>query len=166
MLPYASKHNVRLILVNARDIGPSTPYSEAELALILSKDPAENIQFMRGIIAEFASFVAWLVQHEKIPPFEEDKTGNKTGGISLFAWSAGNAIFIPFFAMADTIPSQIRTFIEPYLRSYVLYGKHPHSHDARSTYLMTTLTQIPPTTPSGGQTPLWRKFTAPFATPL
>ena len=137
LMPFAPKHNVRLILVNARDIGQSTPYTEAELALLNSKNPAENAQFMRGVILEFANFVAWLVQHENVPRFVEDSVGGKTGGISLIAWSAGNGFFTPLFALADTIPSDIRTIIEPYLRSYIIYGKYTDS-DAYSSYLTST----------------------------
>lgn len=129
LLPFAASNNLRLVLINGRDISKSTPFDEAELAAIQSKDPATQAKFMRSSVPEYANFVAWYIQHEKVVPFKEDSSGQKTGGLSLLGWSAGSQWFIPFFALADAIPEHTRNAIEPYLRSYVMYGR------ARSYFL-------------------------------
>lgn len=124
LLPFAAENNVRILLPNARDIGKSTPYTEAELKAIQSKDKTLENAFMRDAVAELGSFFAWFVTHNDIPPFKEDARGKKTGGISLIGWSAAGDWFIPFFAMADAIPERIRATIEPYVRSLLTYGEN------------------------------------------
>ena len=123
MLPFASAHNVRLVLLNARDNGQSTLFTEAELSAIHSSDISIQRQFLRDTVCEYASFLKWYIYREDIPPIREDPvTGERMGGINLIAWSGGNAYFIPFFGMADVIPERVRDAIEPYLRSYVIFG--------------------------------------------
>ena len=64
MIPFASSENVRLVLLNARDNGQSTLYTEAELASIHSTDFSTQEAFMQESIREFAAFLAWFVQQE------------------------------------------------------------------------------------------------------
>ena len=127
LIPFTEAHNVRIVLPNGRDIGNSTPYTEADLKAIQGKDKAAQVEFMRRAMPEYAAFLAWYVQHEKIPPFAEDAAGIRTGGITLVGWSAASDWFIPFFAMADAIPEENRVIIEPYVRSLVTLGNLSHS---------------------------------------
>lgn len=122
MMPFAAPNNVRLVLLNARDFGQSTPFSEAEMKAILSKDKATQAAFMRGAAPEYAAFLDWFIRHEGIPPVKMDAKGVKTGGIGLFGWSAASDWFIPMLALADAIPEGTRALVGEYLRTYVMYG--------------------------------------------
>ncbi|THH31895.1 hypothetical protein EUX98_g2265 [Antrodiella citrinella] len=122
MVPFASASNVRLVLLDGRDNGQSSLYSDAELKCIRSTDRTIQEEFIRSGVLEFATFLQWYIQHEDIPPVQvHHSSGERSGGINLVAWSAGNTLFIPFFAMADSIPEKVRDMIEPYLRSYIVF---------------------------------------------
>ncbi|THH29454.1 hypothetical protein EUX98_g4744 [Antrodiella citrinella] len=121
LIPFAAASSLRLVLLNARDVGQSTPYTELELSLLQSNDKAKQEAFFRKCVPEYAAFVAWYVQHEEIPLLKVEECGLRTGGISLVGWSAANDWFIPFFAMPEELPERVRVAIEPYLRSWVMY---------------------------------------------
>ncbi|THH31900.1 hypothetical protein EUX98_g2263 [Antrodiella citrinella] len=122
LLPFAFANNVRLVLLDARDNGQSTLYTEAELKAIYSRDKAIETEFLRSGVIEFATFLAWFIEHEDVPAIKEDiESGEKTGGINLVSWSSGSNWFIPFFAMADTIPEDIRKALDAYLGGYILF---------------------------------------------
>lgn len=123
-MPFASANGIRLVLLNARDNGKSTLYSDSELEAVRSTDQAVQREFMCDSIRGFASFLAWYVGQESIPPIAlaGGGSGHRIGGISLVAWSGGNSWFIPFFGMADTIPTSLRAVIDPYLKTYIIFG--------------------------------------------
>ncbi|KAH8096633.1 hypothetical protein BXZ70DRAFT_327424 [Cristinia sonorae] len=121
MMPFAPTHNVRIVLLDARDNGQSTPYTDAELDEIHSIDIDIQRNFLRWSIREFATFLETFIREGTIPPIRETRTGERLGGISLIGWSGANGWFIPFFGMAETLPESTRSAINPYLRSYVIY---------------------------------------------
>lgn len=68
---------------------------------------------------EFATFIRHYVEENEIP---KASTDNRSGGIVLMGWSAGNNFTIPLLAYADAIEEENRLKIEPYLRSLMIFG--------------------------------------------
>lgn len=121
MIPFASSNNLRLVLLNLREAGKSTPFTDEELIPLSGGDKGARVGFMKQRVLELAAFFSWYIEKEQIPPLQE-LDGQKTGGFSLITWSAGNAYGVSFLGFAEIIPSQQRQLIERYMRSYVLYG--------------------------------------------
>ncbi|TCD60168.1 hypothetical protein EIP91_010615 [Steccherinum ochraceum] len=122
---YAASNNLRLVLLNLREHGHSTPYSDDEVKILTASDLEPQVAFMKQRVKELAAFFAWYIQMENIP-LKKEVNGRKTGGFSWVAWSGGNAFGISFFGLPEVIPEDQRQLIERYLRSYVMYDPaHP-----------------------------------------
>ncbi|TCD64176.1 hypothetical protein EIP91_004448 [Steccherinum ochraceum] len=123
--PYAASANLRLVLLNLREHGRSTPYSDDEAKILAGSDLEQQAAFMKQRVKELAAFFAWFIQKENIP-LKKEVNGKKTGGFSWIAWSGGNAYSVSFFGFPEVIPEHERQLIERYLRSYVMYDPaHP-----------------------------------------
>lgn len=129
MIPYAAQHNLRLILLDSRDNGGSTPYTADELALLRSTSKEDQEHFLKDLVLEYARFLEWFIEHEKPIPLKENADGKRTGGVSLVFWSGGNGMGIGFFAYANLLPQRTREVLEKYLRSYILYGMRVFGDD-------------------------------------
>lgn len=105
--------------MNRRDYPGSSPYSEGELSRLRTGDAKAHIDFARNRAGEFATFIRHYVEQNQIPQATEDQSA---GGIVLLGWSAGNNFIIPILAHADSIDSETRLKIEPYLRSIAIFG--------------------------------------------
>ena len=120
LVPLAPEHNLRLVLINRRDYPGSSPYTEADLEKIAGNDSEMKDEFVRARALEFATFIKTFVEKEIIPKVSSDW---KRGGITLMAWSSGNAYTLPLLSYADAIPEATRQFLEPYLRSLIVLGE-------------------------------------------
>ncbi|KAH8096637.1 hypothetical protein BXZ70DRAFT_974987 [Cristinia sonorae] len=120
MFPYAAQNNLRFVSLDARDNGGSTLFSEEELKQLRSPRREDQEAFVKQRVFELAAFLHWYIEQEKIPPLQE-QSSERIGGISLACWSAGNSLGVSFLAHADVIPQTTRTFLERYLRSYIIY---------------------------------------------
>ncbi|KAL5513085.1 hypothetical protein ACEPAH_3483 [Sanghuangporus vaninii] len=118
LLPFAPQHNIRLVPISRRDYPGSSPYTDEDLEKINTDNAEMNNEFAKARAAEFARFIKTFVEKENIPRASSDW---KRGGIVLMAWSAGNAYTLPLLSYADSIQEDTRLFIEPYLRSLILF---------------------------------------------
>ncbi|KAL5531561.1 hypothetical protein ACEPAG_4438 [Sanghuangporus baumii] len=118
LLPFAPQHNIRLVFINRRDYPRSSPYINEDLEKISANDAGMNNEFAKARASEFARFIKTFIEKENIPKASSDW---KRGGIVLMAWSSGNAYTLPLLSYADSIPEDTRLFIEPYLRSLILF---------------------------------------------
>ena len=73
----------------------------------------------RGL--ELARFLVWVIKDQKIPPASED---GKTGGLALLGWSLGNITTMAFLGNLKSYPEDIVETLEPYLRTFLIYGAH------------------------------------------
>ena len=123
MLPYASRFGVRFITVNRRDYTGSTPYSDEEVAQVLSTNPVEKAKFFHRQALEYAELLAYFSKLNVFQPFSIDAAGKKEGGVSLVGWSSGPGFFYYMLSNPETVPESTRTTIEPYLRSMCFFGE-------------------------------------------
>ena len=107
-----------------RDYRGSTPYSSDDLADLWSTDPERQARTLRARGLEIATFLAWLIRKEDIPPLIQGKQGCFIGGgISVLGWSWGCKMALSCFASAHALNSVDRDFLGSYLRALVLCGR-------------------------------------------
>lgn len=74
MVPYAVRHNLRLVLINCRDYPGSTLYSAAELEDLSSTDPERQALSLQARGLEFIKFIRQFVESENIPPLTKNSS--------------------------------------------------------------------------------------------
>lgn len=122
LLPYAEKHNLRIVRLNWRDYPNSTPYSSEEMDVIRNGDETAKSVFMREQGHQLAQFLLHLAQTEGIPKVSE-VGGTVTGGMSVLGWSMGNMWTLSLLGNARSLPDSTREILGQYLRTVVLYGE-------------------------------------------
>ncbi|TCD62802.1 hypothetical protein EIP91_006395 [Steccherinum ochraceum] len=133
--PYAAPLNLRLVLLNFRENGKSTRFSDDEVKILAGTDLEPKAAFMKQRVKELAAFFVWYIRKENIP-IQKEVDGRKTGGFTWIAWSAASAYGVSFFGFPEVIPENQQQLIEKYMRAYVLFdpthsvvGGHPRTLD-------------------------------------
>ncbi|KAF9807716.1 hypothetical protein IEO21_08099 [Rhodonia placenta] len=126
MFKYAAEHDMRLVAVTLRDYPGSTPFTPEEHAALRSPDKEIQAAMIRDRGHELASFLAWFVRKESIPPMTISSSGNGieetvAGGLALLGWSWGNCMTMSLVAHADSLPAETKELLEPYMRTLVAY---------------------------------------------
>lgn len=121
LLPLAGKYNIRIVVPNRRHYPNSSPYSNEELNRIKDNDPEVLTEFAKERAEEYATFIKNFVQQNGVPPIGED---GKSGGVVLMTWSAGVYYALQILAFADAIGIELRRQIEPYFRSFIIFGEN------------------------------------------
>jgi pimeloyl-ACP methyl ester carboxylesterase len=127
----APSHGLRVIAVDRRHYGESTPFTEAELAPLKADDALETgaiEPFMDRRAVELAKFIQGLVETDSLP---EPDAQHHHGGVILMGWSIGNVFGLDFLARSARLPSELRAVISTYVRGYVLYGDYICVDDMR-----------------------------------
>lgn len=129
MFKYAAEHDMRLVAVTLRDYPGSTPFTPEEHAALRSPDKEIQAAMIRDRGHELASFLAWFVRKESIPPMTISSSGNGieetvAGGLALLGWSWGNCMTMSLVAHADSLPAETKELLEPYMRTLVAYGAY------------------------------------------
>ncbi|EJF56675.1 hypothetical protein DICSQDRAFT_183715 [Dichomitus squalens LYAD-421 SS1] len=121
LIPLAKEHNLRLVLLNLRGYPGSTPYSDAELELFRGTlDDQQAALQTRGF--EIATFLRWFIENENIPKIHTTAgSDQKSGGLSILAWSGGNSQTLFSFANADKLSENTRALLGAYIRSFIMY---------------------------------------------
>ncbi|KLO13267.1 hypothetical protein SCHPADRAFT_890146 [Schizopora paradoxa] len=119
IIPFATRYNLRFILINRRDYPGSSPYSDEDLHNVGDTEDDKGYEaFFKARAFEFARFIEWIVEHEDIP--KADWNGN-AGGIFLMAWSAGNGYAVSTLSYVDLLTETTRSNIQPYLRGFIFF---------------------------------------------
>lgn len=122
---------MRLVAVDMRDYGDSTPYSPEDLADLWSADAERQASTLRTRGFEIVAFLLWFIRKEGIPLLSLEKQGNFSGGgISVLGWSWGCKMALSCFARAHDLAPGDRDFLSNYLRALILCGE-PWSRDHR-----------------------------------
>ena len=87
--------------------------------MLNDNDDLAHKAFLRDRGLETAYFLKWIIDEMKIPRASED---GKAGGLALMGWSLGNATTIAFLRYLKTYPSELVAALEPYLRTFFIYG--------------------------------------------
>ncbi|THH31270.1 hypothetical protein EUX98_g2928 [Antrodiella citrinella] len=124
MLPFAKKHNVRVILANRRDYPEATPFTEAEFnqltsSLSVTPEGIQNLRdFLRDRAADLYQLLETLIQVDNVP---------QKGGIVVGGWSFGTQFTTTLLAHAGSIPvgdidvaSYIRYIVNLDMPSHIL----------------------------------------------
>lgn len=111
---------MRFVIVNRRHYPGSSPYSDEELDKIKHGDPEAQTVFAKDRAREYANFMKSFVQQNGVPPIDED---GKSGGVVLMAWSGGTYYALQILAFADALDIETRSAIEPFFRSFMMFGK-------------------------------------------
>ena len=106
-------------MLNRRDYPGSSLYTDEDLANLKSTDKHAQDAFAKARAEEFATFIKSFIEQENIPKMSDD---GKDGGIVFLSWSSGVAYSIPLLSSADSLSEETRNAVEPYLRSYVVFG--------------------------------------------
>ncbi|KAL4252729.1 hypothetical protein ABKN59_004078 [Abortiporus biennis] len=115
---YAAENNLRLVFLNHRDVSGSTLFTPEELAVVKdSSNQDAQYAFLEERVREFAEFMRWFVETEKIPRRNEDGSG----GISFLGWSAGNCFTVPFLGIADSFREATVDVLNDYLRNVIVF---------------------------------------------
>ena len=128
LFPFAAAHNVRLVAVNMRDYGGSTPYSLDDLADLWSMDAERQAKTLRARGFEIVAFLLWFIRKENIPSLSQGNQGGfNGGGISVLGWSWGCKMALSCFARAHDLKPADRDFLGSYLRALILFGEYQAS---------------------------------------
>ncbi|KAI0755807.1 hypothetical protein C8Q74DRAFT_1305452 [Fomes fomentarius] len=123
LIPFAQKHNARIVLVNRRDYPGAAPYTEEELTALreanVAKDPSNAhvlfMPYLKDRARELHSFLVNFVVENDIPSIH----GN-TGGIILAGWSLGSIWMTALLAHVQTFPV-VDVELGAYMRRIVLH---------------------------------------------
>ena len=115
--PLAPEYGIRLVLVNRRDYPGSSPYADEEIQSLRTGGDEAHKKFNRKRAEEFATFLSSYIKNERIPP-----TSAEGGGLALLGWSSANVLTIALLANLDQLPEHQKNDIEPYLRSFIIFG--------------------------------------------
>lgn len=120
LLPLASQYNIRLVLVNRREYPGSSLFTDEDLNKLKNKDDAVHIEFARERAEGIATFINVFKYQEGIAEASPD---GRSGGVSLMGWSSGALHTIALLGYADLLSEDLKKSIEPYLRSYIVFGE-------------------------------------------
>ncbi|TCD64012.1 hypothetical protein EIP91_004680 [Steccherinum ochraceum] len=82
LIPFAAPNNLRLVFVNLRSNGGSTPYNDEEIKAVTSGDEEQQAGFVKERVLELSSFLAWFLEKETIP-IPKELGGKREGGFTL-----------------------------------------------------------------------------------
>lgn len=121
LIPYAAKHNVRIVSINRRDYPSAEPYTDEERAQLESAGGSPQgreilLDYMADRAKELHEFLVEFIASADIPAAD----GNK-GGIVLVAWSFGGTWLTAWLANLTKMPVN-DVELGKYIRRTVLYG--------------------------------------------
>ena len=123
MLPYASKYELRIIAVNTRSHGGSTPYTDDELAEFASSDVEIQTSAVRKFGREVGSFMVFACTSLGIPAVTV-LDGQKRGGLAFLTWSLSNMGLLSILGDPKTLDDAQKTVLQRYLRTAFAYGAY------------------------------------------
>lgn len=122
MFPHAASQNLRLFAINMREYPGSSPFTDAEVANLVSSDEAIAGAALFDQVKDIAYLIAHIIKTEDIPaPVEVD--GRKAGGVSVLAWSGGNAFLFSLLANSSALDADVGTLLGHYITYAIVYGK-------------------------------------------
>ena len=121
MFPFGPSHNYRLISLYRRGYAPSTPWTEAEIALYKSTDAEDGKKHLRLAGLQIARFLLQFATSQTIPKYNEER---KTGGIHLVGWSLGTLYLQAILANLDGLATEELRVLEGYLRTILYFGMY------------------------------------------
>lgn len=114
-----SPANLRIVAINRRNYGGSTPFSDDELDVIHGGTKDQKTYFTRSRGLEILVFIDNFIQRFGLPKMSPDR---KTGGLALLGWSLGTQIVVPSIAYLDELPAESQARIGSRLRALILQG--------------------------------------------
>ncbi len=128
LVPLATEHNARLVLVNRRDYPGATSYTPEERAVLedaLTSDPAtargQLLAYARERAREVYTLLVQFVADNDIPPAQPEAN---EGGIVIVGWSFGTNWMTSLLANVASFPVN-DVELAKYVRRVVFHGKFP-----------------------------------------
>ncbi|KZT64253.1 hypothetical protein DAEQUDRAFT_718308 [Daedalea quercina L-15889] len=109
--------NLRIVAINRRGFGGSTPMSEHLANLLASGSDEEKRQASDILCNEVLYFVDAFIQKEGIPPISSDRQG---GGFALLGWSAGCGYVTRAVSNIHSYPSEMQARLAQYIRALII----------------------------------------------
>lgn len=104
-----------------REYPGSSPLTDEQLASLCSADSVEAGAALFDQVREIARLITSLITSEGIPAPVRD--GQRTsGGVSILAWSGGNAYLLSLLANHSSLENDTRALLDKYLTCAVLWG--------------------------------------------
>ncbi|KAI0317447.1 kinase-like domain-containing protein [Amylostereum chailletii] len=109
--------NLRIVAINRRPYGGSTPFSPEELSLLAGSDD-EKLKFITNRGVEIATFIDQFIQRFNIPPIPADGKG---GGAAILPWSAGHGSVISALSNLNNLHEDTRARFASHIRALIMY---------------------------------------------
>lgn len=122
MVPYAAKHNLRLVLLNMRDYPGSSGYRPDELEALSTQDVDIQAAAIKQQGVHLAAFLTHLIKNYDIQNKSISSKGTVVGGLAVLAWSLGNVVTHSFLSHANDYSPDVKRLLDQYLRTMVFYG--------------------------------------------
>lgn len=120
---YAAEHNLRLITLNLRGYRGSSPFDANDRAAFTCQNKDDHANALLKQAREIATFLVHIIKTNGLPPPTTNSEGRTTGGLVLLTWSAANALLLSFLANVTLFNAEVRSLLERYLRSAVIFGE-------------------------------------------
>lgn len=122
MFPHAASYNLRLITITVQGYPGSSPVTDAQMSALTSTDVEAASAALLDLSEEIASAIARIIKNEKLLA-PSDVGGKRTGGVSIMAWSAGNAFLLSILGNIAALDKEVSATLERHLTSCILYGE-------------------------------------------
>ncbi|KAF9065910.1 hypothetical protein BDP27DRAFT_1331389 [Rhodocollybia butyracea] len=113
----------RFVAINRRDYPHSTPYSAAEISVIINGTDSERTQFSTARGVELLTFMSQFIVQKGLSPISAD---GLTGGIVLIGWSLGNPLPLAAVGSIDKVPSSMQKQLASYMRGLIMQEPAPN----------------------------------------
>ncbi|TFK37072.1 hypothetical protein BDQ12DRAFT_653349 [Crucibulum laeve] len=140
LLPLAAAQSLRVICVNRREYPGTTPFTPEELKVFAEGSEKERALLIEQQGIDLGLFVDAVIQQLVL---------SKEGGITLAAWSLGNAFLISLLASINLLPVESKERLQTYVKTVILWDPPTQALGIKS--------------PPGSYVPLWDETLAPEA---
>lgn len=117
------KYNIRFVAITRRDYHGSSLLTPEEVRVAVEGSTTQRLQAFADRAEEIMEFIKEFILKNDIPPI---RANGKGGGFVLCGWSLGNLQGLSVLGFGNRFPGLVEK-LEPYFRSYILYGRLPQS---------------------------------------
>ena len=127
--------------LNRREYRGSTPFSDAEKAVVSTGTDEQKLQWLRDRGNEIATFIHTFIRQHGLPPASAN---GKSGGVALLGWSLGVSTTMATVANVDSFAPEVQQSLASHLRAHIMHGSKPVLCSPASTSLIHIRSEEPP----------------------
>lgn len=96
--------------------------SDAQIAKLTSSNAEDQATVLLDQAKDVARLIGHLIKTENLPSPVENNN-RRSGGVSILAWSIGNAYLLSLLANTDKLDKELNTLLERFVSSVLFYGE-------------------------------------------